>query len=300
MISVDLKELDGKTAHAYLLGAVGPRPIALASTMDNDGNANLAPFSFFNVFSSNPPILVFSPSRRVRDNSTKHTLHNAQATGEVVINVVNYDIVQQTSLASTDYAEGVNEFVKAGLTAVESDVVKPFRVKESPAQMECKVKDIISLGDGGGAGNLIICEVVRMHINEDILDENGRISMDKIDLVARMGGDFYCRANGDALFEVEKPHIRLGIGIDQIPKRIRESMYLDGNDLGKLGNVENLPNDAELAEFAEHWKIKEIFEKSANGLEMHENLHQYAKELLDENKVSKAWKALLCDKLNRI
>lgn len=300
MISVDLKELDGKTAHAYLLGAVGPRPIALASTMDNDGNANLAPFSFFNVFSSNPPILVFSPSRRVRDNSTKHTLHNAQATGEVVINVVNYDIVQQTSLASTDYAEGVNEFVKAGLTAVESDVVKPFRVKESPAQMECKVKDIISLGDGGGAGNLIICEVVRMHISEDILDENGRISMDKIDLVARMGGDFYCRANGDALFEVEKPHIRLGIGIDQIPKRIRESMYLDGNDLGKLGNVESLPNDAELAEFAEHWKIKEIFEKSANGLEMHENLHQYAKELLDENKVSKAWKALLCDKLNRI
>lgn len=300
MISVDLKELDGKTAHAYLLGAVGPRPIALASTMDTDGNANLAPFSFFNVFSSNPPILVFSPSRRVRDNSTKHTLHNAQATGEVVINVVNYDIVQQTSLASTDYAEGVNEFVKAGLTAVESDIVKPFRVKESPAQMECKVKDIISLGDGGGAGNLIICEVVRMHINEDILDENGRISMDKIDLVARMGGDFYCRANGDALFEVEKPHIRLGIGIDQIPKRIRESMYLDGNDLGKLGNVESLPNDAELAEFAEHWKIKEIFEKSANGLEMHENLHQYAKELLDENKVSKAWKALLCDKLNRI
>lgn len=300
MISVDLKELDGKTAHAYLLGAVGPRPIALASTMDKDGSANLAPFSFFNVFSSNPPILVFSPSRRVRDNSTKHTLHNAQATGEVVINVVNYDIVQQTSLASTDYAEGVNEFVKAGLTAVESDIVKPFRVKESPAQMECKVKDIISLGDGGGAGNLIICEVVRMHINEDILDENGRISMDKIDLVARMGGDFYCRANGDALFEVEKPHIRLGIGIDQIPKRIRESMYLDGNDLGKLGNVESLPNDAELAEFAEHWKIKEIFEKSANGLEMHENLHQYAKELLDENKVSKAWKALLCDKLNRI
>lgn len=300
MISVDLKELDGKTAHAYLLGAVGPRPIALASTMDKDGNANLAPFSFFNVFSSNPPILVFSPSRRVRDNSTKHTLHNAQATGEVVINVVNYDIVQQTSLASTDYAEGVNEFVKAGLTAIESDVVKPFRVKESPAQMECKVKDIISLGDGGGAGNLIICEVVRMHINEDILDENGRISMDKIDLVARMGGDFYCRANGDALFEVEKPHIRLGIGIDQIPKRIRESMYLDGNDLGKLGNVESLPNDAELAEFAEHWKIKEIFEKSANGLEMHENLHLYAKELLDENKVSKAWKALLCDKLNRI
>lgn len=300
MISVDLNELDGKTAHAHLLGAVGPRPIALASTIDNDGNPNLSPFSYFNVFSSNPPTLIFSPARRVRNNTTKHTLHNAEATGEVVINVVNYDIVQQTSLASTEYGDGVNEFTKAGLTPIESDVVKPFRVKESPAQFECKVKEIIALGDGGGAGNLIICEVVRMHINENILDENGIISMQKIDLVARMGGNYYCRASGEALFEVEKPLAKLGIGVDQIPKRIRESTYLDGNDLGKLGNVENLPNDAELAEFAENWKIKEIFEKSANGLEVHENLHQYAKELLDEDKVSKAWKALLCDKLNRI
>ncbi|WP_417589218.1 flavin reductase family protein [Owenweeksia hongkongensis] len=300
MISVDLNELDGKTAHAHLLGAVGPRPIALASTIDNDGNPNLSPFSYFNVFSSNPPTLIFSPARRVRDNTTKHTLHNAEATREVVINVVNYDIVQQTSLASTEYADGVNEFTKAGLTPIESDVVKPFRVKESPAQFECKVKDIVALGDGGGAGNLIICEVVRMHINENILDENGIINMQKIDLVARMGGNYYCRASGEALFEVEKPLAKLGIGVDQIPKRIRQSTYLDGNDLGKLGNVESLPNDAELAEFAENWKIKEIFEKSANGLEMHENLHQYAKELLDEDKVSKAWKALLCDKLNRI
>ncbi|WP_417599890.1 flavin reductase family protein [Owenweeksia hongkongensis] len=300
MISVDLNELDGKTAHAHLLGAVGPRPIALASTIDNDGNPNLSPFSYFNVFSSNPPTLIFSPARRVRDNTTKHTLHNAEATREVVINVVNYDIVQQTSLASTEYGNGVNEFTKAGLTPIESDVVKPFRVKESPAQFECKVKDIVALGDGGGAGNLIICEVVRMHINENILDENGIISMQKIDLVARMGGNYYCRASGEALFEVEKPLAKLGIGVDQIPKRIRQSTYLDGNDLGKLGNVESLPNDAELAEFAENWKIKEIFEKSANGLEMHENLHQYAKELLDEDKVSKAWKALLCDKLNRI
>ncbi|WP_417612185.1 flavin reductase family protein [Owenweeksia hongkongensis] len=300
MISVDLNELDGKTAHAHLLGAVGPRPIALASTIDNDGNPNLSPFSYFNVFSSNPPTLIFSPARRVRDNTTKHTLHNAEATREVVINVVNYDIVQQTSLASTEYADGVNEFTKAGLTPLKSDVVKPFRVKESPAQFECKVKDIVALGDGGGAGNLIICEVVRMHINENILDENGIISMQKIDLVARMGGNYYCRASGEALFEVEKPLAKLGIGVDQIPKRIRQSTYLDGNDLGKLGNVESLPNDAELAEFAENWKIKEIFEKSANGLEMHENLHQYAKELLDEDKVSKAWKALLCDKLNRI
>lgn len=300
MISVDLKELDGRTAHAHLLGAVGPRPIALASTMDADGNTNLSPFSFFNVFSSNPPTLIFSPARRVRDNTTKHTLHNAEATREVVINVVNYDMVQQTSLSSTEYGDGVNEFTKSGFTPIESDVVKPFRVKESPAQFECKVKDIIALGDQGGAGNLIICEVVRMHIHEDILDENGRISMHKIDLVARMGGDFYCRANGEALFEVEKPLTTLGIGVDQIPKRIRQSTYFDGNDLGKLGNIEKLPTDAELAEFAQHWKVKEIFEKSDNGMEVHEKLHQYAKELLDENKTAKAWKALLCDKLNRI
>lgn len=300
MISVDLKELDGRTAHAHLLGAVGPRPIALASTMDADGNPNLSPFSFFNVFSSNPPTLIFSPARRVRDNTTKHTLHNAEATREVVINVVNYNMVQQTSLSSTEYGDGVNEFTKSGFTPIESDVVKPFRVKESPAQFECKVKDIIALGDQGGAGNLIICEVVRMHIHEDILDENGRISMHKIDLVARMGGDFYCRANGEALFEVEKPLTTLGIGVDQIPKRIRQSTYFDGNDLGKLGNIEKLPTDAELAEFAQHWKVKEIFEKSDNGMEVHEKLHQYAKELLDENKTAKAWKALLCDKLNRI
>lgn len=300
MISVDLKELDGRTAHAHLLGAVGPRPIALASTMDADGNPNLSPFSFFNVFSSNPPTLIFSPARRVRDNTTKHTLHNAEATREVVINVVNYNMVQQTSLSSTEYGDGVNEFTKSGFTPIESDVVKPFRVKESPAQFECKVKDIIALGDQGGAGNLIICEVVRMHMHEDILDENGRISMHKIDLVARMGGDFYCRANGEALFEVEKPLTTLGIGVDQIPKRIRQSTYFDGNDLGKLGNIEKLPTDAELAEFAQHWKVKEIFEKSDNGMEVHEKLHQYAKELLDENKTAKAWKALLCDKLNRI
>lgn len=299
MKSFDLKELEGKTAHSYLLGAVGPRPIAFASTIDNDGNANLSPFSYFNVFSSNPPILIFSPARRVRDNTTKHTLHNVQANREVVINVVNYDIVQQASLASTEYDQGVNEFIKAGLTPLASDIVKPFRVKESPVQMECKVNDIVELGPHGGAGNLIICEVVRMHINEDILDENGLISMEKIDLVARMGGNWYCRASGEALFEVEKPLMSRGIGVDQIPKRIRESLYLSGNDLGKLGNVEKLPSDAELEEFAQKWRVKEIFEKSADGMEAREKLHQYAKELLEENKVYKAWKALLCDKLNR-
>ncbi len=295
----DLKDLDGRTAHAHLLGSVGPRPIAFASTVDTNGTPNLSPFSYFNVFSSNPPVLIFSPARRVRNNTTKDTLSNAKATGEVVINVVNYNIVQQASLASTEYPSEVNEFVKAGLTPVESVKVQPPRVKESPVQFECRVNDIISLGENGGAGNLIICEVLLMHVKENILGENGLIDQQKIDLVARMGGNWYCRAKGEALFEVEKPLSSLGIGVDQIPKRIKESVYLDGNDLGKLGNVEKLPTEEELKEFAEHWRIKQIFESSSDGLEAREQLHQYAKELLDDNKVQKAWKVLLCDKLNR-
>lgn len=299
MISLDLKELDGKTAHAHLLGAIGPRPIAFASTMDRDGNPNLSPFSYFNVFSSNPPILIFSPARRVRNNTTKDTLHNADATKEVVINVVSYSIVQQMSLSSTEYATETNEFIKAGLTPIKSETVKPFRVKESPVQLECKVNDIVALGDNGGAGNLIICEVTRMHIDEKILNENGHIDPSKIDLVSRMGGNWYCRANGDALFEVEKPLVKLGIGVDQIPKRIRESLFLDGNDLGMLGNVEQLPTDEELMEFTDHWKIKDILAQTTDGLEQRELLHQYAKELLAKGKTNKAWKALLIDKLNR-
>ncbi len=298
MPSFDLKSLSGKQAHAHLLGAIGPRPIAFASTIDANGNPNLSPFSYFNVFSSNPPILIFSPARRVRDNTTKHTLHNAETTGEVVINIVNYSIVEQMSLSSTEYDAGVNEFKKAGLTPIASDVVKPFRVKESPAQFECKVNEIISLGDGGGAGNLIICEVLKMHIADNVLDEDGQIDLQKIDLVARMGGNWYCRANGEALFEIEKPLANKGIGVDQIPKRIRESVFLDGNDLGKLGNVEHLPSDTELEEFMENYRVREIFAKN-EGLEVREELHQFAKEALNEGKVKKAWKALLIDKLNR-
>ncbi len=198
-------ELPTPKLHGYLQGAVGPRPIAFASTIDEQGRPNLSPFSFFNLFSSKPATLIFSPNRRVRDNTTKHTLENARKTGEVVINVVNYDIVQQASLSSVEYPEGVNEFIKAGLTQLPSEIVKPFRVKESPVQFECKVKDIIELGQEGGAGNLIVCEVVLMHIDDAILDEKGQIDPYKIDLVARMGGDWYCRANGDALFEVAKP-----------------------------------------------------------------------------------------------
>tara|TARA_R110002050_G_scaffold202659_2_gene337852 strand:+ start:119 stop:1021 length:903 start_codon:yes stop_codon:yes gene_type:complete len=300
MKSFDLNDLSGKEAHGHLLAAVGPRPIAFASTIDNEGNPNLSPFSYFNVFSTKPPVLIFSPARRVRDNTTKDTLHNADANREVVINVVNYNIVQQMSLASTEYETGVNEFVKAGLTPIKSDLVAPFRVKESPVQFECKVTDIIALGNEGGAGNLIMCEVVRMHVDEDMFNEQGITDSTKLDLVARMGGDWYCRASGDALFEVAKPILTKGIGVDQIPPRIRTSMFLDGNDLGKLGNIERLPNQQELEEFAENYRIKEIFESSSDGMEAREALHQYAKELLDKNKVIKAWKALLCDKLNRI
>jgi len=300
MKSFDLKELSGKEAHGHLLAAVGPRPIAFASTIDEWGNPNLSPFSYFNVFSSNPPTLIFSPARRVRDNTTKDTLTNAQNTREVVINVVNYDLVQQMSLSSTEYPTGVNEFTKAGLSPVASDIVKPFRVKESPVQFECKVQDIVHLGQEGGAGNLIICEVVRMHVDEAALNEAGITDSTKLDLVARMGANWYCRANSESMFEVMKPLSTLGIGVDQIPERIRKSIFLDGNDLGKLGNVEKLPNDTDLEAFAEEARVRGIFEESDNGLEAREALHQYAKELLDADDVSSAWKALLCDKLNRV
>lgn len=299
MRSFNLNELESKTAHAYLLGAVGPRPIALASTIDHEGRSNLSPFSYFNVFSSNPPILIFSPARRVRDNTTKHTLHNAEEMREVVINVVNYKLVQQTSLASSEYAEGVDEFVKSGLTPVPSEIVKPHRVKESPVQFECRVNEILALGEQGGAGNLIICEVLKMHVDERVLDANERIDQHKIDLVGRMGGNWYTRAHGESLFEVEKPLKVPGIGVDQIPKRIRNSIYLDGNDMGKLGNVSRLPNDQELAEYSELPVIKEIMGSSSDGMEAREKLHQHAKGLLDAEKVEEAWKALLCDKLSR-
>lgn len=279
----------------YLQGAVGPRPIAFASTIDNQGRLNLSPFSFFNLFSTNPATLIFSPSRRVRDNTTKHTLENARQTGEVVINVVNYAIVQQASLSSVEYPEGVNEFTKAGLTPIESELVKPFRVKESPVQFECKVKEIIELGTEGGAGNLIVCEVLLMHINDDVLDANGHIDPFKIDLVARMGNNWYCRANGDALFEVTKPVTTIGIGVDAIPDKIRLSPILTGNNLGQLGNVEQLPTADEVEAYKQHGAILELYEdykNSREGLETH--LHTVAKGLLAQNKVEEAWKVLLC------
>ena len=279
--------------HGYLLGAVGPRPIALASTIDEEGNPNLSPFSFFNVFSANPPIAIFSPARRVRNNTTKHTLDNAKATKEVVINVVNYDIVRQMSLSSTEYGDGVNEFIKSGLTPVESETIKPFRVKESPVQLECVVKEIVETGQEGGAGNLIICEIKMMHINESVLDENGKIDQNKIDLVGRLGGDWYVRASGEALFEVEKPIRNLGIGVDSIPDDIRLSKFLTGNDLGRLGNIQELPNETDVNEH----KLMELsglfqqYEDDAVTLEV--ELHKLAHLQLEKGQVLKAWKTLL-------
>ncbi|MCZ8145545.1 flavin reductase family protein [Flavobacterium sp.] len=293
MLTLDPKTLTPVQIQGYLQGAIGPRPIAFASTVDAQGNPNLSPFSFFNLFSANPPILLFSPARRVRDNTIKHTLINCQDTREVVINVVNYAMVQQMSLSSTEYPDGVNEFVKAGFTAVPSQVVKPYRVQESPVQLECKVNEIIALGTEGGAGNLIICEVVKIHINEAVLDAKGTLDPEKIDLVARLGGNWYSRANA-GLFEVEKPLATLGIGVDAIPSFVRESAVFDGNDLGKLGNVEALPTEAEIAIF-----VKENLPvKAALSSADEEQVHLKAKAFLDAGAVDAAWKTLLAPRVH--
>ena len=284
MLTINPKEISTGKLHGYLLGAIAPRPIAFASTIDADGNPNLSPFSFFNVFGSNPPTLIFSPARSVRNNTTKHTLDNAEITKEVVINVVNYDIVQQMSLSSTMYPKGVNEFEKAGLTMLKSDAVKPFRVAESPVQFECKVTDIIYTGDEGGAGNLIVCEVVKLHISEDVLAEDGSIDQHKIDLVARAGGSYYSRAR-DGFFEIPKPISTLGIGVDAIPSEIRNSTILTGNNLGMLGNVDALPTENAVDNFGkEHPEYI--------GLERVKK-HTFAQEYLEKNDVESAWKVLL-------
>jgi flavin reductase (DIM6/NTAB) family NADH-FMN oxidoreductase RutF len=291
MLSIDPKAISPILLQAYLQGAVGPRPIAFASTIDKNGIPNLSPFSFFNVFSSNPPILIFSPARRVRNNSVKHTLINVESTREVVINIVNFDIVQQASLSSTEYADGVNEFLKSGLTQIPSDIVKPFRVAESPVQFECKVNEIIALGNDGGAGNLVICEVVKIHIDENILDENGNIDQHKIDLVARMGGNWYSRAN-KGLFEVPKPLTTLGIGVDEIPDFIKASEDFSGNDLGMLGNIEALPNKEEVTTFVnQNFDVKAVLSSDDEH-----KIHLKAKEFLEKEQVLSAWKVLLAER----
>ena len=284
MLSIVPKDISTANLHSYLLSAVSPRPIAFASTIDNEGRPNLSPFSFFNVFSANPPILIFSPARRVRNNTTKHTLENVKQIDEVVINVVNHAMVQQMSLASTEYAKGVNEFEKAGFTMLKSDLIKPFRVAEAPVQFECKVNEIVALGADGGAGNLIICEVLKMHIDESVLQEDRSIDQKKLDLVARAGGSYYSRAK-TGFFEIPKPLSSLGIGVDSIPTEIRNSVVLTANDLGRLGNVENLPNQQDVDNFAKDNR-KHV---PLNTLEK----HKFAQEFLENNDVESAWRVLL-------
>lgn len=292
-IQIDPKSETTQKVFGTMLGAIGPRPIAFASTMDADGNPNLSPFSQFNLFSANPPILAFSPSRRVRDNTTKHTLENIQATGEVVINVVNHAIVEQMSLSSTEYGDGVNEFIKSGLTEAPSELVKPHRVLESPVAMECKVLDIIELGTEGGAGNLIICEIVLFHVNEEVLNSAGAIDQTKIDLVGRMGGDWYCRAHGDAIFEIEKPIRTHGMGVDQIPADIRNSNILTGNDLGRLGNVEQLPLETDVNDY-KLFELSEVFmDYQDNAARLETELHTIAQNHIKNNNIDLAWKTLL-------
>lgn len=288
MTSFEPKELTVQKLHGLLLSAVAPRPIAFASTLDAEGNPNLSPFSFFNVFSANPPILVFSPARRVSNNTTKHTLENVKQTKECVINVVNYDLVHQASLSSTEYPEGVNEFEKAGLTMVKSDLVKPFRVGESPVQFECKVNEVIALGHEGGAGNLVICEVVKFHITEEVLNSDNTINQEALDLVARAGGSYYTRAN-KGFFEIPKPLRTLGIGVDALPEDVRNSMILTGNDLGMLGNVETLPSKKSVKQF-----VKEVSEHYPNITKMtHREKHKIAKNYLSFGDVDSALKLLL-------
>lgn len=291
----NLAELTTVQKQYYLQHVIAPRPICFASTIDKAGNVNLSPFSFFNMFSSNPPIVIFSPSRRVRDNTTKHTLHNVMEVPEVVINIVTYDMVQQTSLASCEYPKDVDEFMKAGFTKEPAQVVKPPMVKESKAKLECKILEIKSLGEQGGAGNLVICEVLLMHIDDSLLDEHKNFDQTKMEHVARLGGDWYCHVSKENLFKVAKPNTQLGIGIDALPESIRNSKILTGNQLGQLANVHEMP--AVQASFDdEHLKnIIQYF--SVNPDEMEKELHSYAAQLLVKGKVDEAWQVLLADAL---
>ncbi|MDG2447189.1 MAG: flavin reductase family protein [Flavobacteriaceae bacterium] len=295
MLSILPQEVSTGKLHGYLLSAVSPRPIAFASTVDGVGNVNLSPFSFFNVFSANPPILVFSPARRVRDNTTKHTLENILITKEVVINIVNYDMVQQMSLSSTEYPDGVNEFIKSGLTEVASDIVKPPRVQEAPVQFECKVNDVIALGNQGGAGNLVIAEVVKLHIKETVLDTDGKIDANKIDAVARMGGNWYNRSR-EGMFEVIKPIKTRGIGVDALPKSIKNSKILSGNDLGVLGNSEKIPTSSEVKEYLNLEAEKSVDIQTSNK----DNIQKQAQNMLQKGNVLEAFKLLLAIDLMNI
>lgn len=289
----NLSELKPAEKQYYLQHVIAPRPICFASTIDKEGNVNLSPFSFFNMFSSNPPVCVFSPARRVRDNTTKHTLQNVLEVPEVVINIVGYEMVQQASLASCEYPKGVDEFEKAGFTKEEASIVKPPMVKESKVKMECKVMEVKSLGEGGGAGQLVICEILRLHIADEYLDAEKKLDQRKIDLVARLGANWYCRVSPDNLFQVAKPNVQLGIGFDALPASVRNSKILTGNQLGQLANVHEMPvvepsyEDAHLKNIIQYYSI--------NPVELEKEIHLHAAKLLDQGKVHDAWQVLLAD-----
>lgn len=294
MLTINTAELSPAQLQNYMQYAVAPRPICFATTVDKEGNINLSPFSFFNMFSTNPPMCVFSPARRVRDNTTKHTLENVLEVKECVINIVNYPMVQQMSLASTEYPKGVNEFEKSGFTMLPSILVKPPRVAEAPVQMECMVTEVIHLGQNAGAGNLILAEVKLIHIREEILDEDGKIDQAKIDLVARLGGDWYCRVTAENLFKVAKPLTTLGIGVDALPGAVKNSRVLTGNDLGMLGNIEQLPADDEIDAIGNHPEVKEILDATIGDVNNRQReLHELARRWLNEGKVNDALKVVL-------
>lgn len=296
MLTLNVSDLSPAQLQNYMQYAVAPRPICFATTIDTAGNINLSPFSFFNMFSTNPPLCIFSPARRVRDNTTKHTLENILEVKECVINIVNYPMVQQMSLTSTDYAKGVNEFEKAGFTMQPSQLVKPPRVAEAPVQMECIVKEVIHLGENPGAGNLILAEVKLIHVREDILDEEGKIDQVKIDLVARLGGDWYCRVTPENLFKVAKPLTTLGIGVDALPKGVRQSYVLTGNDLGMLGNIEKIPSEEDIDLVRHLPAVKEVLDATiGDAVNRQRELHELAKEMLRQGEVEDALKVVLLE-----
>lgn len=294
MLTLKTADLSPMQLQNYLQYAIAPRPICFASTIDADGHVNLSPFSFFNMFSTNPPVCIFSPARRVRDNTTKHSLENVLQVKECVINIVNYAMVQQTSLASTEYGKGVNEFEKAGFTMLESHLVKPPRVAEAPVQLECVVNEVIALGDQHGAGNLVLAEIKLIHIKEDLLDAEGKIDQAKIDLVARLGGDWYCRVTAENLFKVAKPLTTLGIGVDALPQSVRNSSILTGNDLGQLGNIEQLPTADEIDAMRWHTAVKDILDATIGDSTTSEReLHELAKRWINDGRINEALRLLL-------
>ena len=293
MLSIDFSEIGLPKSHHYLLGAIGPRPICFASTLDDKGNPNLAPFSFFNVFSSNPPIAIFSPSRSGRTGEHKDTFNNVKKIKEVVINLVDFKMAEQMSLASSPYSPEIDEFIKSGLTPIKSEKIKPFRVKESPIQLECEIIEIKELGNEGGAGNLIICKILKMHIAKRLLNDKQMIDQEKLDLIARMGGDWYCRTDKNSMFEIKKPMTSKGIGFDELPNEILNSSILSGNDLGKLAGIETLPDETKVNDF-KLIELSDVFlkyEDNASALE--KELHQKAKDFLLNNELEAAWKTLL-------